>query len=190
MASLALALSFSTISLAAGNKGRINVDVECRCPDPVGQSFCADFKKQVSESAAYKLANNLSGYGLGVHFACVDMWKGIDKKLSGHMSAVSVAFTIDAERLPGEVLEDNSVFRVGVDAIPEMSRQIVSALGQIVAANASLFERLSATKATSGASTGSGPTSGASTGSAEDAKPLSEPSAAASTEAPAEDQAP
>ena len=33
---------------------------------------------------------------------------GVDSKLTGTMSAVSVAFTIYAERLPGEVYEDSS----------------------------------------------------------------------------------
>lgn len=154
--SLLLALSFPAACSAAGNQERINVDVDCRCPDSVGQSFCADFKKKVGESAAYKLVDNTTGYGLGVHFACVDMWKGLSNRLAErmHMSAVSVAFTIYAETLPGELLEDSSVFRVGVDAIPEMSRQVVSALGQIVTANGSLFDRLRAASETSGASAG------------------------------------
>lgn len=156
MAPLLLALSFPASSSAAGNQDRINVDVDCRCPDTVGQSFCADFKKKVAESAAYKLVDNTSGYGLGVHFACVDIWKGLNTNLSEkmHMSAVSVAFTIYADTLPGELLEDSSVFRVGVDAIPEMSRQVVSALGQIVTANSGVFDRLRAAEETSGASAG------------------------------------
>ncbi len=178
IASLLLALSFPATSLAAGNQGRINVDVDCRCPDPVGQSFCADFKKKVGESAAYKLVDNTIGYGLGVHFMCVDMWKGLNNRLSGHMSAVAVAFTIYAETLPGEVLEDNSVFRVGVDAVPEMSRAVVGALGQIVTANTSLFERLRAANETSGASAGSA------------AKPSSEPAAAPSAGASSENPPP
>ena len=186
MASLALSLSVAATSSAAGNPSRINVNVDCKCPDPVGQSFCADFKKKVGASAAYKLVENTNGYGLGVHFACVDVWKGINDRLSGHMSAVSVAFTIFADTLPGEVLEDNSVFRVGVDAVGEMSRAVVSALGQIVTANAGLFDRLRAASETSGAPTASGETSGASTGSAQTPKPSPEavtsPSAGDSSE--------
>jgi hypothetical protein len=201
IASLLLALSFSATGLAAdkaGNTSRINVDVECRCPDPVGQSFCADFKKKVGESAAYKLVDNAAGYGLGVHFTCVDLWKGLNDRLAGHMSAVSLAFTIYADTLPGELLEDNSVFRVGLNAIPEMSRQIVSALGQIVTANGSLFERLRVANETSGASTGSAATSkqspesketsGASTGSAATSKPSPESIATPSAGGPAENQ--
>ena len=81
---------------------------------------------------------------MGVHFACVDMWKGIQDKLSGRMSAVSVSFTIYSDKLPGEILEDSSVFRVGKDAVPEMSQEIVTALGQLVDANASFFENMRA----------------------------------------------
>ncbi len=158
---------------AASNPERINVDVDCRCTDPVGQTFCADFKKKVAESAAYKLVGSTSGYGLGVHLTCVDMWKGIVERLTGHMSAVSVAFTIYAESLPGEMLEDNSVLRVGTDNVGEASRQMVSALGQLVTANSSLFDRLRAANETSGASTGE--TSGASTGGVESPAPSPEP---------------
>jgi hypothetical protein len=79
---------------------------------------------------------------MGVHFACVDMWKGIQDKLSGRMSAVSVSFTIYSDKLPGEILEDSSVFRVGKDAVPEMSQEIVTALGQLVDANSSFFENM------------------------------------------------
>jgi hypothetical protein len=91
---------------------------------------------------------------MGVHFACVDMWTGIDNKLAGRMSAVSVSFTIYSDKLPGEVFEDSSVFRVGKDKVPEMSDQIVVALGQLVSANTSFFEtmRAGAQPASSGAS--------------------------------------
>ena len=156
IAPLLLALIFPALSSAAGNQGRINVDVDCRCPDMVGQSFCADFKKKVAESAAYKLVDNTSGYGLGVHFACVDIWKGLSANFSEkmHMSAISVAFTIYADTLPGELLEDSSVFRVGIDAVPDMSQQVVSALGQIVTANSGVFDHLRAAEETSGASAG------------------------------------
>lgn len=176
-----LTLSLAGVAGAAGaNAGHMNVDVGCRCPDPVGQSFCADFKKQIGASAAYQLVDNTSGFGLGVHFTCIDMWKGLDNRLAGHMSAISVAFTIYADTLPGEMLEDNSVFRVGVDAIPQMARQVVSALGQIVTANASVFDRLRAASETSGASAG-----GAESPSPSPAPPAATPSAAASSENPA-----
>jgi hypothetical protein len=60
------------------------------------------------------------------------------------MSAVSVSFTIYSDKLPGEVFEDSSVFRVGKDKVPEMSEQIVTALGQFVSANTSFFESMRA----------------------------------------------
>jgi hypothetical protein len=78
---------------------------------------------------------------MGAHFSCVDLWQGIDRQLSGGMSAISVSFTIYAENLPGEVYEDSSVFRVGKDAVPEMARKIVAALDQLVSVNSSFFER-------------------------------------------------
>lgn len=152
------------ISLAAGDEGRINVAVDCHCPDKVGQNFCSDFKGKVRDSAGYRLLDSIGGYGMGVHFTCVDLWQGIDNQLSGSMSAVSVAFTIFAENLPGEVYEDNSVFRVGKDATPEMSRQILAALGQLVTLNSSFFERMrtAAKKSpSSSAPSGQTPTPGA-----------------------------
>jgi hypothetical protein len=58
------------------------------------------------------------------------------------MAAVSVAFTIYSDKLPGEIYEDSSVFRVGKDATGEMSRKIIAAIGQLVSANATLFQHL------------------------------------------------
>ena len=110
-----------TDSAAQDAAGKININVACRCADPVGEKFCATFKEKIQKSVGYQLAENTSGYGMGVHFACVDMWKGIDNKLAGRMSAVSVSFTIYSDKLPGEVFEDSSVFRVGKDKAPEMS---------------------------------------------------------------------
>jgi hypothetical protein len=83
-----------------------------------------------------------------VHLWCVDMFTGlpgINSKLTGTMSAVSVAFTIYAERLPGEVYEDSSVFRVGKEATDEMSKRILTALGQLATANKTVFEHIKAT---------------------------------------------
>lgn len=132
---------------ADAGSGKINLEVECRCDDPVGKNFCSDFKQKVTESAGYRLTDNTKGYGLGVHFSCVDLWQGINQKLAGDMSAVSVAFTIYADDLPGEVYEDSSVFRVGKDATPEMSRKILAAIGQLVSVNSKFFDRMRAAPA-------------------------------------------
>ena len=127
---------------AAADQGRVNVYVDCRCPDQVGQAFCNGFKQQVHDSAGYILANNTNGYGMGVHLACVDLWQGIENQLAGTMTAISLTFTIYSDKLPGEVYEDSSVFRVGKDATGEISRKVMAALGQLVGMNASLFERM------------------------------------------------
>jgi hypothetical protein len=174
---LTLTLSIAGVGRAAGNAGKLNVNFECHCTDSVGLKFCAEFKQQIRKSAAYKLVDNTNGYGLGVHFSCVDMWKGLVDRLSGHMSAVSVAFTIYADTLPGEMLEDNLVIRVGADSVGDESRQIVSVLGQLVTANASTLDRLNAASENTGTSPGSAETSGASTGSAETPQPSPEASA-------------
>ena len=122
---------------------RTAVDVECQCPDPVGAGFCAAFKQKVIASPGYRLVpNSSSGYGIGVHFSSVDLWQGINAGMAGRISAVSVAFTIFAEKLPGEVYADSSVFRVGKDTFPEMTSKIVGALGQIVNLNAPLFDKM------------------------------------------------
>jgi len=146
MLTLAIAAVSAPTEVGADNAapGKININVACRCPDVVGQNFCTVFKEKVQKSVGYQLAESTSGYGMGVHFACVDMWKGIDNKLAGRMSAVSVSFTIYSDKLPGEVFEDSSVFRVGKDKVPEMSDQIVIALGQLVSANSSFFETMRA----------------------------------------------
>jgi hypothetical protein len=143
-----LALTIAALSptngVAQGAGGKININLACHCADAVGQNFCTVFKQKIDKSIGYQLADNTSGYGMGVHFACVDMWKGIDNKLDGRMSAVSVTFTIYSDKLPGEVFEDSSVFRVGKDKVSEMSDQIVTALGQLVSANSSFFENMRA----------------------------------------------
>ncbi len=145
MLTLAIAAASAPTEVGADDAAaKININVACRCPDVVGQNFCTVFKDKIQKSVGYQLAESTSGYGMGVHFACVDLWKGIDNKLAGRMSAVSVSFTIYSDKLPGEVFEDSSVFRVGKDKVPEMSDQIVIALGQLVSANTSFFETMRA----------------------------------------------
>lgn len=142
---LASIVAFPASGLSTGDDSRLNVFADCHCSDPVGQNFCSDFKTKVQASTAYRLVDHPEAYGIGVHFWCLDLWDGlpgIDKKLTGTMSAVSVAFTIYADRLPGEVYEDSSVFRVGKDAADEMSDRIVAALGQLATANKTVFEQM------------------------------------------------
>jgi len=141
----ALVAIHPAISRAAAPQIRTNIDVACNCPDPVGQNFCSAFKKKVQGSVGYKLVSATSGFGVGVHLSCVDVWHGLDKQLSGRMSAISVAFTLYASgKLPGEVYEDSSVFRVGKDAVPEMSSHVLAALGQIVNVNSKFFDQMRA----------------------------------------------
>jgi hypothetical protein len=136
-------------SAIAGDETRLSVFADCHCSDPVGLAFCSDFKTKVQASTAYRLVEKPDAYGIGVHFWCVDLFDGlpgVDKKLVGTMSAVSVAFTIyAADRLPGEVYEDSSVFRVGKGATDEMSQKVLSAVGQLSTANKSVFENIRAT---------------------------------------------
>jgi hypothetical protein len=142
-AALTLTLGVALPINLAASDSRIDVAVDCHCPDPVGAGFCAAFKQKVAESPGYHLvANSSSGYGIGVHFSSVDLWQGINAEMSGRITAVSVAFTIYADKLPGEVYADSSVFRVGKGTFPEMSGKIVGALGQIVNLNASLFNQM------------------------------------------------
>lgn len=129
-------------AVAAAAEARTNINVDCRCSDPVGKNLCSAFKQKVHDSVGYALVSDTNGFGVGVHLSCVDMWQGIDDKLSGRMAAVSVAFTIYSDKLPGEVYEDASVFRVGKDAVPEMSGQILAALGQIINMNSKFFDEM------------------------------------------------
>jgi hypothetical protein len=133
---------------AAGDDNKLSVFVDCHCSDPVGGDFCNAFKDKVSSSVAYRLVDHADAYGIALHFWCVDLFHGIpgiDNKLSATMSAVSVAFTIYSNRLPGEVYEDSSVFRVGKDATDEMSQRILAAVGQLATANKTVFEHMRAT---------------------------------------------
>ncbi len=155
--------------------GKININVACRCPDAVGQNFCAVFKQKIQKSVGYQLADNTNGYGMGVHLACEDMWKGIDNKLAGRMSAVSVTFTIYSDKLPGEVFEDSSVFRVGKDKVPEMSDQIVIGLGQFVSANSSFFESMRASANASSPAPSTEPSSEPSSESSSEPSPVASP---------------
>jgi hypothetical protein len=140
-----LAVLLPLIPIAArtsADSGRLDLAVECHCPDSVGQQLCADIKKKVAASPGYRLTEGNTGYGIGLHFSCVDLWGGLENGLAGQMSAVSVAFTIFSDKLPGEMYEDSSVFRVGKDATPEMARKIIAAISQLVDANAALFQHL------------------------------------------------
>ncbi len=131
---------------SAGDESRLSVFADCHCSDPVGLDFCTDFKTKVKDSASYRLVDHPDAVGIGVHFWCLDLWNGlpgIDKELTGTMSAVSVAFTIYApDQLPGEVYEDSSVFRVGKDAADEMSGRILTAVGQLATANKNAFDKI------------------------------------------------
>lgn len=140
LAGLLVSISIAQKSSAAA--GKIDLAVECHCADSVGQHLCADFKSKVAASPGYRLSEGNAGYGIGLHFSCVDLWSGLENGLAGRMSAVSVAFTIYSDKLPGEIYEDSSVFRVGKDATGEMSRKIIAAIGQLVSANETLFQHL------------------------------------------------
>jgi hypothetical protein len=135
-------------SRAAGSgEGKLSLFVDCHCSDPVGQDFCGAFKDKIKDTAGYKLVDHPDAYGLAVHLWCIDLFSkipGIDSKLMGTMSAVSVAFTLYADRLPGEVYEDSSVFRVGKDATDEMAQSLLTAVGQIATANKAVFEKIRA----------------------------------------------
>jgi hypothetical protein len=126
----------------SADTGKFNLAVECRCADSVGKQFCAEVKDKIAASPDYRLSGGNSGYGIGLHFSCVDLWVGLENGLVGRMSAVSVAFTIYSDKLPGEIYEDSSVFRVGKDATAEMSRKIIDAVGQLKTANETLFQHL------------------------------------------------
>jgi hypothetical protein len=144
MLTLAL-LSVSAPARAAGNDSKLSVWVDCHCSDAVGGDFCTALKDHVKDSAAYQLVDHADAYGIGVHLWCVDLFTGIPgvaAKLSGTMSAVSVAFTIYSDRLPGEVYEDSSVFRVGKDAADEMSQKVMAAVNQLATANKTVFEHM------------------------------------------------
>jgi len=140
-----LAALLLLIPIAEGSSaetGKLDLAVECHCADIVGNQLCSDFKDKVAASPGYQLAEGNTGYGIGLHFSCVDLWSGLEKGLAGQMSAVSVAFTIYSDKLPGEIYEDSSVFRVGKDATAEMSRKIIAAIGQLTTANETLFRHL------------------------------------------------
>ncbi|MGH7906134.1 MAG: hypothetical protein ACREP6_05860 [Candidatus Binataceae bacterium] len=139
----AMLLAISPAAQTASAR-KINVYIDCRCADPVGQNFCSELKDEVGKSAGYRIAGNARGYGIGVHLACVDLWKGIDRQLEGHMSAVSVVFTIYSDQLPGEIYEDSSVFRLGKNAAPEASSKIISAVGGLVNVNTKFFGQMAA----------------------------------------------
>jgi hypothetical protein len=135
---------------AAGNApdAKLSIFVDCHCSDPVGGDFCSALKDKIGDTAAYRLVDHTDTLGIGVHLWCVDLFTGlpgIDSKLTGTMSAVSVTFTIYADRLPGEVYEDSSVFRVGKTATDEMSQRILTAIGQLSTANKTVFEHIRAT---------------------------------------------
>lgn len=150
----ATALALALLTLPPAGRARaagatpaaapLNVVVDCRCPDVVGQEFCATLKDHLRASKSFHLANAATGLGMGVHVSSIDMWRGINDQLIDRMSAVSVTFTIFSDKLPGEIYEDSSVFRVGIHATGKMSDKIVAALGQIATVNAAALAQLRA----------------------------------------------
>lgn len=126
----------------ADDSGRTDVYIDCHTPDQSGADLCATVKDKIRRSSGYLLVENTNSYGIGVHLSSVDVWSGIEGQLSGHMSAVAVVFTIFANKLPGEVYLDSSVLRVGKGAVPEMSSEILAAIGQQVSANADFFSKM------------------------------------------------
>jgi len=126
----------------SANTGKVNLAVDCHCADSVGKRLCTDFKGIVADSPGYQLTEGSSGYGIGVHLSCVDLLGGLENRAAGQMSAVSISFTIFSDKLPGEIYEDSSVFRVGKNATEEMSRKILAAIGQLVSTNENLFQHL------------------------------------------------
>ena len=147
IATLALILMFAPQARAAGNDtdSRLSIFVDCHGKDAVGADFCTAFRDKVKTSSAYRLVDHTDAYGLAVHLWSVDLFAripGIDSKLDGTMAAVSVAFTLYSDRLPGEVYEDSSVFRVGKGATDDMANNLLSAVGQIATANKSVFEHI------------------------------------------------
>ncbi len=87
---------------SAGDESRLSVFADCHCTDPVGLDFCSDFKTKVKDSASYRLVERPDALGIGVHFWCLDLWNGlpgIDKTLTGTMSAVSVVSPVSTRRL-------------------------------------------------------------------------------------------
>jgi hypothetical protein len=128
------------LALAAADN-RINVVVSCQCADEVGQDLCKALRADIAAAPEYRLMQDTTKqYGLGVHLACTDMLKGIKEDATGHMSAVGITFTIYSQDLPGEVYEDSSVFRVGKDAVDDMSGKITDAIGQLIKVNTKFFE--------------------------------------------------
>jgi hypothetical protein len=148
---VAIAAAFSLAALCAARSARaagaappLDVVVDCHCPDVVGQKFCAALKDRIGATKSFHLATAASGLGMAVHVSSIDMWRGINDQLIDRMSAISVAFTIFSDQLPGEIYEDSSVFRVGIDATGEMSGKIVAALSQIETVNAVSLAQLRA----------------------------------------------
>jgi hypothetical protein len=139
---ISLSALFALAPRSSADSAKINLAIECHCTDSVGRHLCTDVKDRVTASPGYQLSEGSTGYGIGLHFSCVDLWEGLENGLAGRMSAVSVAFTIYSDKLPGEIYEDSSVFRVGKDATEEMSRKIIAAVGQLVNANETLFQHL------------------------------------------------
>lgn len=145
----ALVISPARSSAAGGaTDTRLGIFVDCHCSDPVGDDFCGAFQDKVKGSTDYRLVDHPDNYGIAVHLYCIDMFSklsSVDSKLNGTMSAVSVAFTIYAvDRLPGEVYEDSSVFRVGKDATDDMAQSLLTAVGQIATANKAVFDKIRA----------------------------------------------
>jgi hypothetical protein len=139
LATIVVSIFICGAALAAGG-ARVNVVVACQCTDEVGQDLCKAIRADIAAAPAYSLQDTTKQYGLAMHLSCTDALKGIKTDAAGHMSAVAIVFTIYSQDLPGEVYEDSSVFRVGKDAVDDMSGKITDAVGQLIKVNAKFFE--------------------------------------------------
>jgi hypothetical protein len=140
VAAFSIALLIGGSAFAAGPDTRTNIVVSCQCTDEVGQDLCKAIRTDIAAVPAYRLQDTTKQYGLALHLSCRDALEGIKTDAVGHISAVAIVFTIYSQDLPGEVYEDSSVFRVGKDAVDDMSGKIKDAVGQLIKVNAKFFD--------------------------------------------------
>ncbi len=106
--------------------GKINLAVECHCPDSVGQHLCADFKSKVAASPGYQLATGNTGYGIGAvesAFGAVDDFELVNI-VEGLIGKIEEAAGLVEGRAVNEELGE-----VGVAAVEEESGETSFAAG-------------------------------------------------------------
>ncbi len=114
----------------------VGVYVTCDGHDVVGANLCFNVKEKIRASAGFRLLDDPSGRGVGVHLVTVD---DSPTGFEGASSAVSVTYTTFLGSSL-EYFETAQVIEVGSERVREMATSVLSRVDRVAADNARFFK--------------------------------------------------